>query len=82
MFPIVRAIKLVRCGSRIVNSTNPIVIIANVTLTVFECCAPPPIRLAATCAAFARSAVSSVITPNPVSVGATLHFSSQVYENY
>ena len=50
--------KLVKYGSKAVNSTNPITIAANVTLTIVECCAPPPIRLAATCLAFAASATS------------------------
>ena len=58
LFPMGRDMKLVRYGSKAVNSTNPITIAANVTLTIVECCAPPPIRLAATCLAFAASATS------------------------
>ena len=42
LFPIGRAMKLVKYGSKAVNSTNPLTIAANVTLTVVECCAPPP----------------------------------------
>lgn len=80
LFPIGRAIKLVKYGSKAVNSTNPITIAANVTLTIVECCAPPPIRLAATCLAFAASAASSAVAPNPISVGATLHFATEIYE--
>jgi len=60
--------------------TNPITIAANLTLTIIECCAPPPVRLAATCVAFAASAASSAVAPNPVSVGATLHFATELYE--
>ena len=80
LFPIGRAVKLVKCGSKVVNSTNPLAIAVNITLTVVECCAPPPLRLAATCAAFAASAASSAVAPNPISVGATLHFANQIYE--
>ena len=34
LFPIGRAIKLVRQGTKIVNSTNPLTVTANITLTV------------------------------------------------
>jgi hypothetical protein len=75
VFPFMRVVKLVRTGVKITNSTNPITVVGNVTLTVLDCCAPPPLRLAATCAA------SSTVAPNPISVGATLHFASQIYDN-
>ena len=80
IFPIGRALKLVKYGSKAVNSTNPITIAANITLTIVECCAPPPVRLAATCVAFAASTASSAIAPNPISVGATLHFATELYD--
>jgi hypothetical protein len=72
--------KLVKYGSKTVNSKNPIIIAANVTLTIVECCASPPIRLAATCLAFVASAASSAVAPNPISVGATLYFATEIYE--
>jgi hypothetical protein len=81
VFPFMRVVKLVRTGVKITNSTNPITVVGNVTLTVLDCCAPPPLRLAATCAAFVASAASSAVAPNPILVGATLHFASQIYDN-
>ena len=51
IFPVLRVVKLVRQGANITNSTNPIMIIGNITLTVLDCYAPPPVRLAATCTA-------------------------------
>ena len=58
-----RVVKLVRYGVKITNSTNPITVVGNVILTVLDCCAPPSIRLAATCAA---SATSAAVAPNPI----------------
>ena len=81
VFPFMRVVKLVRNGVKFTNSTNPITVVGNVSLTVIECCAPPPVRLVATCAAFAASAASSAVAPNPISVGATVHFATQIYKN-
>lgn len=44
-----RALKLVKNGVNITNSTNPLQITKTITLTVVDCCAPPPVRLAAHC---------------------------------
>ena len=37
LFPIGRAMKLVKYGSKTVNSSNPITIATNITLTIVEC---------------------------------------------
>jgi hypothetical protein len=42
-FPLGRIVKVVRYGSKVTNSTNPISIVGNLTLTVIECCSPPPV---------------------------------------
>lgn len=80
IFPLMRVAKLVRQGSKITNSTNPVSVIGNITLTVIDCCCPPPIRLAATCAAFAASTASAVAAPNPIPVGAAVHFANELYD--
>lgn len=77
VFPFMRVVKLVRYGVNITKSTNPITVISNVTLTVLDCCAPPPLRLAAT---FAASTASAAVAPNPVSVGAAIHFANEIYD--
>ena len=46
-FPGGRTLKLVKNGVNITNSTNPLSVVKNVTLTVVDYCAPPPIRLVA-----------------------------------
>ena len=45
LFPLGRIVKVVRSGYKVTNSTNPLMIGANITLTVLECCAPPPVRM-------------------------------------
>ena len=51
MFPGGRALKFVISGINITNSTNPIQVTKNITLTVLDYCAPPPVRLVAHCVA-------------------------------
>ena len=80
IFPFGQVVKLVRSGYKITNSTNPLTVTTNITLTVLECCAPPPLRLAVTCVAFTASLASSVMAPNPVSLGATVHFIGEIYD--
>lgn len=52
LFPLGRLIKVARSGYKITNSTNPLTVASNITLTVLECCAPPPLRLALPCVTF------------------------------
>ena len=49
IFPGGRALKLVSNEVNITKSTNPLQITKNITLTVIDCCAPPPLPLAAHC---------------------------------
>ena len=51
LFPGGRTLKLIKNGVSITNSSNPVVLAKNITLTVVDCCAPPPLRLAAHCVA-------------------------------
>lgn len=74
VFLAMRVVKLARYGVNSAKSANPITVADNITLTVLDCCAPPLLRLAAACAA------SSVVAPNPISVGATLHLANEIYE--
>lgn len=49
LFPGGRALKLVKNAGNITNTTNPLILPKNITLTVLRCCAPRPVRLAAHC---------------------------------
>ena len=68
LFPAGRALKLVKNGVNITNSTNPVILAKNITLTVLDCCAPPPVRLAAHCIGAVAVIAASVAAPNPVTV--------------
>lgn len=69
IFPGARALKLVKNGVNITNSTNPLILTKNVTLTVLDCCCPSPVSLAINCIAAGSSIAASLVSPNPVTVG-------------
>jgi len=75
LFPGGRALKLIKNGVNIPNSTNPLSLTKNITLTVIDCCTPPPIRLAAHCIA------ASVVSPNPITIGSAVHLVTEIYDN-
>ena len=80
IFPLGRVVKIVRSSYNITNSTNLVVIMANISLTVIEYCAPPPIILAIACVAFGGSLLSTIVTLNLVSQGANVYFMVDIYE--
>jgi hypothetical protein len=81
LFPGGRALKLVKNGVNITNSTNPLVLTKNITLTVIDCCTPPPVRLAAHCIGAGAVIAASVASPNPVTIGSAVHLISEIYDN-
>ncbi len=82
LFPNGRALKLVKNDVNITNSTNPLILAKNTTLTVLDCCAFPPVRLAAHCIAAESVIAASVVTSNPVTIGSAVRFVTEIYENY
>lgn len=81
LFPGGRALKLVKNGINVTNSTNPLTLTKNITLTVLDCCAPPPVRLAAHCVAVGAMITASVVSPNPVAIGSSIHMITEIYDN-
>lgn len=81
LFPGGRALKLVKDGVKISNSTNPLVLTKNITLTVIHCCTPPPVRLVAHCVGAGAVIAASVVSPNPVTIGSAIHLVTDIYEN-
>ena len=77
LFPGGRALKLVKDGINVTNSTNP----KNITLIVVDCCTPPPVRLAAHCVAAGSLIAASVVSPNPVTIGSAIHVVTEIYES-
>lgn len=80
-FPCGRALKLIKSTMNITNSTSPIILGTNLTLTVIECCSPAPLRLAAHCVAAGSLLTASLLTPNPITIGPTVHIIGEIYEN-
>ena len=62
IFPSLRLVKIVKNGINITNSTNPLQVSMNITLTVLDCCAPPPARLAAHCLGAGAVIAASIAT--------------------
>lgn len=81
MFPGGRILKVVNMTRTATESSNPLVIAGNLTLTVVDCCCPPSIKLAAHCVAATSLIAASVVSPTPVTVGAALHLFGEIYEN-
>ena len=81
LFPGGWALKLVKDGINVTNSTNRLLLTKNITLVVIDCCAPPPVRLAAHCVAARSLIAASVVSPNPVTIGSTIHVVTEIYEN-
>ncbi len=80
LFPGGRTLKLIKSGVNITNSSNPLLLAKNVTLTVVDCCAPPPLRLAAHCVAASATIAASIASPNPVTIGSAVHLVTELYE--
>lgn len=81
IFPSLRLVKIVKNGINITNSTNPLQVSKNITLTVLDCCAPPPVRLAAHCLGAGAVIAASIVSPNPVTIGSALHLVTEIYDN-
>ena len=81
LFPAGRAVKLLEAGVNITNSSNPLILAKNITLTVADCCTPPPVRLAAHCIATGSLIAASVVSPNPVTIGSAIHLITEIYDN-
>ena len=81
MFPGGRALKLVKTGVNITNSTNPLTLTKNITFTILDCCAPPPVRLVGHCVAAGALIAASVSAPNPITIGSSIHIITEIYDN-
>ena len=81
IFPLGRFVKLTSDGINITNSTNPVTLGKNITLTIIDCCAPPPIRLAAHCIAGGFTIAGAFMLPNPLTVGSAIHIVTEIYDN-
>ena len=81
-FPGGRALKLIKNGVSVTNSSNPLTLAKNITLTVVDCCSPPPVRLAAHCIGAGAVIAALIASPNPVTIGSAVHLVTELYEQY
>tara|TARA_Y100000385_G_scaffold18768_1_gene18818 strand:- start:14507 stop:14788 length:282 start_codon:yes stop_codon:yes gene_type:complete len=80
LFPGGRALKLIKNGVNITNSSDVLILTKNITLTVIDCCTPPPVRLAAHCIVAGAVVAASVASSNPVTIGSAIHLITEIYE--
>ena len=79
-FPVGRILKLTQAGIRVTNSTSPLGIAKNVSLTIIDCCCPAPVRLAAHCVGLAGLGISFAVAPSPVLGGSFLAMAHEIYD--
>ena len=77
IFPGGRALKLVKSGVKITNSTNTMGVVKNITLTVIDCCAPPIVKLPVRCAVLGGTLL---LPTNPITVGFSIEMIRDIYE--
>ena len=69
-------------GVNITNSSNPLFLTKNITLTVIDCCIPPPLRLAASYIRAGTVIAASIAGPNPVTLGSAIYLITELHEQY
>ena len=80
LFPGGRALKLVKDGINVTNSTNPLILTKNITLVVVDCCAPPPVKLAFHCLGVVATIGAATAASNPVTIGSAIHLVTELCE--
>jgi len=78
-FPAVRTSQLLYKTGKLVNSSDPLLLTTNITLTVVECCCPPPLRLASQCLSIVTLVGASWAFSNPTTIGCTVSLLSGLY---
>jgi len=81
LFPGELALKLVKNGVNLINSTNHLRLTKNITLTVLNCCAPLLIKLVAHCLGFGTFIIVSVTSLNPVTIGLVIALVTEIHDN-
>jgi hypothetical protein len=79
-FPGFRITKLIKSTVNITSSSNPLILTKNITLTVIDCCTPPPVRLAAHCVGAVAVIGASIVSPNPYTLGSAFHLVNEIYD--
>lgn len=82
LYPFGRTCKIIKDRVLITNATNLLEITKNITLTVIDYCAPPPIRLAARRVTAVGLITVSITNPNSYTIGTFIHLVTDIYNNY
>ena len=80
LFPAGKTINLLKSAQNITNSTNPMRLAGNISVTIIDCCTPPPYRLAFHCLAQTSLIFMSISNPAPTVVGCTLAIADELYK--
>ena len=81
LFPGGRALKLVKGGINVTNSSNPLVLAKNITMIVVDCCSSPLLQLGIHCIAVELLVDVSVINPNPLTIGSGIQIVLEIHED-
>ena len=76
-----RALILVKNGTNVINSTNPLILTKNITLVVVNYCMPATVQSVAHCIATGSLIAALVVSPNPMTIGSAIHVVTETYEN-
>ena len=79
VFPAIRTTQLFYKTGRIMNSTNPVSLATNITLTVVECCSPPLLRLTSQCLSIVTLVGASWAFSNPTTIDWTVSLLRGLY---
>ena len=75
-----RATNLYSLAKNASNSTNPVVLTTNITLTVLECCTPHSVSLTFHCLAAIGSVGATCLAPNLTIATASLGIVAELYK--
>ena len=81
LFPGGRALKLVKNGINIINSTNLLILTKNITSIIVDYCIISLVKLAAHCVAAGLLIVALVVSLNIVTISSAIHVVTEIYEN-
>lgn len=75
-----RLVKYTLTRVKVANSSNPIMIITNITLKVIDYCKPLLVRLIGHCIGASAAIGASIISPNPATIRSVVHPVTEIYE--
>lgn len=82
LFPAGRLVKLSKTVIKNSESSDPIVMAKNLTMTVLDCCSSNSgLKIAIKCTSGITLFSTLIVSPNPITFGACLNMLSEIYED-